>query len=84
MELLNVLLAESWPDSIANAAADNWMWTVGGAIAITAITVGSLKCMVTGCARERTRREIAAFIAEGSMTPEQGERLMKAREPIDD
>ncbi len=29
-------------------------------------------------ARERTRREIAAFIAEGSMSPEQGERLMKA------
>jgi hypothetical protein len=28
-------------------------------------------------ARERTRREIAAYIAEGSMTPEQGERLMK-------
>lgn len=30
--------------------------------------------------RERTRREIAAYIAEGSMTPEQGERLMKAGE----
>lgn len=32
--------------------------------------------------RERSRREIAAYIAEGSMTPEQGERLLKAaREP---
>jgi hypothetical protein len=31
---------------------------------------------ITGVARERTRREIAAYIAEGSMTPEQGERLM--------
>lgn len=29
-------------------------------------------------ARERSRREIAAFIAEGTMSPEQGERLMKA------
>jgi hypothetical protein len=28
--------------------------------------------------RERTRREIAAYIAEGSMTPEQGERLMNS------
>lgn len=27
---------------------------------------------------EESRREIAAYIAEGSMTPEQGERLMKA------
>lgn len=29
--------------------------------------------------RERTRREIAAYVAEGTMTPEQGERLLKAR-----
>lgn len=29
-------------------------------------------------AQERTRREIAAYIAEGNMTPEQGERLMRA------
>ncbi len=29
-------------------------------------------------ARERSRREIAAYIAEGTMTPDQGERLMKA------
>ena len=26
---------------------------------------------------ERTKREIAAYIAEGSMTPEQGERVLK-------
>lgn len=28
--------------------------------------------------RERTRREVAAYIAEGSMTPEQGERILAA------
>lgn len=38
-------------------------------------TVGSV---IKATAREKTRREIAAFIAEGSMTPEQGERLMKS------
>ncbi|MBX3403651.1 MAG: hypothetical protein KF699_09615 [Phycisphaeraceae bacterium] len=38
----------------------------------------SVVSMVSSVARERTRREIAAYIAEGSMTPEQGERLMKA------
>lgn len=32
--------------------------------------------------REKTRREIAAYIAEGSMTPEQGERLMQAGEEV--
>jgi hypothetical protein len=30
--------------------------------------------------RERTRREIAAYVAEGAMTPEEGERLMAAGE----
>lgn len=38
-------------------------------------TVGSV---IKSVARERTRREIAAYIAEGTMTPEQGERLMRA------
>jgi hypothetical protein len=33
---------------------------------------------IASVARERTRREIAAYIAEGSMSPEQGERLMKS------
>lgn len=47
-----------------------------GVVLIVALNVvaGVLKTN----ARERSRREIAAYIAEGSMTPEQGERLMKA------
>ncbi len=52
----------------------------GGIIAVTAILMGSLTSIVRVRSRERTRREIAAYIAEGSMTPEQGERLMKAGE----
>ncbi len=49
---------------------------MGGVVLIVAFNVvaGVLKTN----ARERSRREIAAYIAEGSMTPEQGERLMKA------
>ena len=37
-------------------------------------------CTIKGCLRtgqvERTRREIAAYVAEGSISPEDGERLM--------
>jgi hypothetical protein len=51
---------------------------VGGLVAITAIVVGMATSMVKAMARERSRREIAAYIAEGSMTPEKGERLMAA------
>lgn len=54
------------------------------AVAIVAIVFGSITGMIKSLTRERTRREIAAYIAEGSMTPEQGERLMKARASDDD
>lgn len=71
-------------EQIFSAMANNWMWTVMGAIAITAIGLGSIKGILVSFARERTRREIAAYIAEGTMTPDQGERLLKAAPKEDD
>ncbi|MEM9372454.1 MAG: hypothetical protein AAGA55_02320 [Planctomycetota bacterium] len=50
---------------------------IAGAIVAGLFFKGVTK-VVTGNARERTKREIAAYIAEGSMTPEQGERILKA------
>jgi hypothetical protein len=55
-----------------------------GAVAIVAIVGAYITRMVTTYSRERSRREIAAYIAEGSMTPEQGERLMRAANPGQD
>ena len=48
----------------------------GGIVCI--VIVKTLGSVLTTFARERSRREIAAFIAEGTMSPEQGERLMKS------
>ena len=48
------------------------------AVGVIAIVFGTVTGMVKAVARERTRREIAAYIAEGSLSPEQGEKLMKA------
>tara|TARA_A100001391_G_scaffold84826_1_gene55582 strand:- start:512 stop:754 length:243 start_codon:yes stop_codon:yes gene_type:complete len=49
-------------------------------IIFTAVTIMSIVKALTGMiarlAGERTRREVAAYIAEGSMTPEQGEKLL--------
>jgi hypothetical protein len=47
------------------------------------VVFGSIVSIVKNMARERTRREIAAYIAEGSMTPEQGERLLRAGDAED-
>jgi len=49
-----------------------------GAVAVVAILAGVFRCVLKTQARERSRREIAAYIAEGSMTPDEGERLMRA------
>lgn len=52
--------------------------TIGGVLGLAGIVFGCATAMVKATAREKTRREIAAYIAEGAMTPEQGERLMRA------
>ncbi len=57
---------------------DHGFWVIGGGVAVVAIICGSITSMVSTRARERSRREIAAYIAEGSMTPDQGERLIAA------
>jgi len=63
---------------------DVLLWVVGGTIAVIWIVCATVTSMLKVVSRERTRREIAAYIAEGSLTPEQGERLMRAGEKSDE
>ncbi len=51
---------------------------IAGAIVIVSITKVFFGT-ITKLAHERTRREIAAYIAEGSMTPEQGQQILAAK-----
>ncbi|MEO1279130.1 MAG: hypothetical protein AAFV77_09255 [Planctomycetota bacterium] len=73
-------------DELVKAIFDegNLFWIIGGTIAIVAIVFGTIAGAIKRVAREKTRREIAAYIAEGSMTPEQGEKLMRAVPDDDD
>ena len=50
---------------------------IAGSI-VLGIAIQSVRACVQTFARERSRREIAAYIAEGSLSPEQGARLMRA------
>lgn len=50
---------------------------IAGSITVVSV-FKSLTGMIARLAHERTRREVAAYIAEGSMSPEQGERLLAA------
>lgn len=49
---------------------------IAGSI-VVATLARTLTTIVTSLSRERTRREIAAYIAEGTVSPEQGERLLR-------
>ncbi|MFG0257133.1 MAG: hypothetical protein ACF8GE_04445 [Phycisphaerales bacterium JB043] len=51
---------------------------LGCGIAFVSIIMCTIKGICTTNQVERSRREIAAYIAEGSISPEEGERLMKA------
>ncbi len=48
----------------------------GSVVAIIAIIFVSIHRITIHNERQKTLREIAAYIAEGSMTPEQGEKLL--------
>lgn len=50
---------------------------IAGSITIVSV-MKALTGMIARLSHERTRREVAAYIAEGSMSPEQGERLLAA------
>ena len=65
-------------ESIQRLISENFIFVIGGGVALVAIVSGTIKSVVGSLARERSRREIAAYIAEKAMTPEEGERLMTA------
>ncbi len=67
------------------AADEQEIVLIGGVvIALTAIVFSFVRSMVLGTAREQSRREIAAYVAEGSMTADEGERLIRAGNPTED
>jgi hypothetical protein len=47
-----------------------------GTIVVTSV-FRTASAILTSLSKERTRREIAAYIAEGSISAEQGERLLR-------
>jgi hypothetical protein len=70
MTTLPLLLAD---DDIVKIAM------IGGLlIALISIIGGFIRRMYSEDVRGKTQREIAAYVSEGTMTPEEGERLIRA------
>jgi hypothetical protein len=57
---------------------DNFVWLLLAAGILGGMLISAATRIITTLSRERSRREIAAYVAEGSISPEQGERLIRA------
>lgn len=53
---------------------------IGGGlvVAVVAIITGTIKSIATTRSREQTKREVAAYVAEGTIRPEDAERIINA------
>ena len=58
--------------------------TGGLLVGVIAIVAGTINSISSRKQREESRREIAAYVAEGSMTPEDAERILKAGKSADE
>ncbi|MDQ7012743.1 MAG: hypothetical protein Q9O74_02465 [Planctomycetota bacterium] len=56
---------------------------IGGGllVAIVAILTGGITKVTRTRAREATKREVAAYVAEGSISPADAEKLIRADQP---
>ncbi len=70
----------STPLTLASGAAELPLIAVGGVFLflIVSTIVGGVTRIHRTRQREESRREIAAYIAEGSMTPDDAERILEA------
>ena len=71
-----MLILASWADRMLQMPIA--LFLIGGVIAIVAIISCSVTKVAVSRSRERTRREIAAYVAEGTIDPEKAVQMMKA------
>lgn len=70
-----MLILASWADRLFDMPAV--LFLIGGVIAVVGILSGAVTKVAVGRSRERTRREIAAYVAEGTIDPDKGVEMMK-------
>ncbi len=79
---MTILIASIWSQMFTVPTV---IFVVGGAIAIVGIVFGTVAGAMTSVAksreRERSRRELAAYVAEGTLDPDKAIEMLKAGEP---
>ncbi len=79
---MTILIASIWSQMFTVPTV---IFVVGGLIAIVGIVFGSvagvMSSVVKSRERERSRRELAAYVAEGTLDPDKAIEMLKAGEP---
>ena len=73
-DLLNSEIKGEWIAVLAIAG--------GLTIALLSTVAGTFKSVLATRAKEQSRREIAAYVAEGSITPDDAAKLLDAGRPV--
>lgn len=71
-------------DALAEEIKLTIVFGVGAIISVVAIVFGTMTSMSNKRTSEATKRELAAYVAEGSMTPQDAERILRADREKDD
>lgn len=78
-------LASNLGELLRNGFDEQWIAIVaiggGLTIALVSILAGTLKSILATRAREQSRREITAYVAEGSISPADAAKLLEAGRP---
>lgn len=69
MELVHMVLSMPMPAPL---------FVIISVIIVVGMSISAITKISIARSREKTRREIAAYVAEGSITPEQGVAMMSA------
>ena len=73
------LASSDIPDQIFQNIVPLTAITFGCTVGFVWVLCATVHAIMKDRAIERTKRDVAAYIAEGSMTPAEGERIIKAR-----
>ncbi len=79
---MNIFIASVWSQMFTVPTV---IFIVGGMIAIVGIVFGSVAGVMSSVVktreREQSRRELAAYVAEGTLDPDKAIEMLKAGEP---
>jgi|RhiMethySRZTD1v2_1073278.scaffolds.fasta_scaffold14564_9 hypothetical protein len=77
MELANVVQVLAYDGS-------EMFWPIAGSVAVVAILAGTMSSVLNTRQREKTRREVAAYVASGTIDKDTAVAILKAGHDADE